>query len=345
MQAHPEALDGFPATIGVTMIVPDNEAFEKIADWGTKNDTEIVNILRYHIFPGTVSTATTEEGVPIFARTLLDGARVIIDRQHGEEVVFTSGADRRSMLLEGDIQFSDGLIQIVETVMVPPPSLVQICRDYNPLSAFLGALYQTNLSEQVTTSKNVTIFAPNNAAFQRISGALSTVSQAELLEVMKFHIVPTVLYSKDLVNGTTWPTLGSKDIIITVAGNNRYVTSSQILDPDILIDFGVVHILGDVLNPANPDARPVPTMVAQPPAFKLSGSTSTGNKVPVPFTSALPCTADCTPSAGAVTYPTLRSTPTDNGGAGALAPRCTGLAGAMGVGVLGVGMLEAAGMF
>lgn len=324
------------------MIVPNNEAFEKIADWDSNNDTEVLNILLYHIFPGTVNVGSIREGNPIFAPTLLDGARVIIDRQHGDEVVFTSGADRRSMLLEGDIDFSDGVIQIVDTVMAPPPSLGPACRIHKPLSAFLGALYQTNLSEQVLTSKNITIFAPNNAAFQRTSGAMSTLSQSELLEVMKFHIVPTVLYSRDLVDGASWPTLGGKNITVTVAGNNRYIDSSQILDPDILIEFGVVHMMGDVLNPALPDARPIPTMIAQLPAFKLSGSTSTGSKVPVPFTSALPCTADCPMPTEEII--TRQGTPTDNGGAEAFAPKCTGLAGAMGVGMLGVGVLEAAGV-
>lgn len=324
------------------MIVPDNEAFEKIADWDSHNDTEVVNILRYHIFPGTVSVGTIEEGTPLFARTLLNGTRVIVDRQHGDEVVFTSGADRRSMLLDGDIGFSDGIIQIVDTIMDPPPSLGPMCRIHKPLSAFLGALYQANLSEQILTSKDITIFAPNNAAFQRTSGTLSNLSQSELLDVLKFHIVPTVLYSSDLVNNATWPTLGGKNITVTVAGNNRYIESSQILDPDILIDFGVVHMLGGVMNPAEPDARPIPTKIAQPPAFKLSGSTSTGSRVAVPFTSALPCTAHCPVPTSEVL--TTVVPPLDNGGAGALAPKCTGLAGAMGIGVLGVGMLEAAGV-
>ncbi|KAK2600545.1 hypothetical protein N8I77_010072 [Diaporthe amygdali] len=344
LKAHPDALFGFPDTIGVTMIVPDNEAFEKI-DWDSKNKTMVTEILRYHIFPGMVSVGTTEEGTPIFSRTLLDGTRVILNRQNGDEVVFTSGADRRSMLLEGDIEFSDGLIQIVDTVMVPPPGLVPICREYNPtLAAFLGALYQTNLTGEILASKNITIFAPNNAAFQRTSGALSALSPSELLDVMKFHIVPAVVYSNDLVNGTSWRTLAGKNITVTVAGNNRYIASSQILDPDILIDFGVVHMLGNVLNPAQSDARPTPSMMVQPPAFALVGSTSTGNRVPVPFTSALPCTADCPPPTHAAAQSTSVRLPIDNSVAGGLVAECTGLMGAMGVGVLGVGMLGAAGM-
>lgn len=306
MQAHPDALKGFPDTIGVAIIVPENEAFDKIHDWDSRNETTVVDILRYHISPGTVSVGTTEAGTPIFARTLLDGSRVI-ERQHGDEVVFTSGADTRSMVLEGDIEFSDGLIHVVDTVMVPPPGLVPLCRVYNPaLGAFLGALYQANLSEQIIASKNVT------------------------------------------VNGTSWATLGGKNVTVTVAGNNRYIASSQILDPDILIGFGVIHMLGDVLNPVEANTRPVPPMVAQPPAFALIGSTSTGNRFPVPFTSALPCTADCPrPTHAKTIRPAPLSSPVDNGVAGGPGPKCTGLMGAMGVGVgvgaLGVGWLGAAG--
>ncbi|KAI3391851.1 hypothetical protein diail_6681 [Diaporthe ilicicola] len=293
-----------------------------------------------------VSVGTTEEGSPIFARTLLDGSRVIIDRQNGDEVVLTSGTDTRSMVLKGDIEFSDGLIHVVDTVMVPPPGLIPICRVYNPaLSAFLGALYQTNLIEQIVASKNVTIFAPRNAGFQRTSGALSALSPSELVEVMKFHVVPGVIYSNGLVNGTSLPTLGGKNITVTVAGNERYITSSQILDPDILIGFGVIHMLDDVLNPLQPDVHPVPTLRTQAPAFALVGSTSTGSKLPVPFTSALPCTAGCpTPTHARTTaIPTSDDLSAKNVAAGGLSPKCTGLGAAMGVGVLGVGMLGVIG--
>lgn len=104
----------------------------------------------------------------------------------------------------------------------------------------------------------------------------------------------------------------------------------------------MVHILGDVMNPAEPDARPVPTLFAQPPAFELSGSTSTGKRVPVPFTSALPCFSDCPTIFDAL--PTPKRTSTQNGGVGAFGPRCTGLGGAMGVGVVGLGVMGAAGI-
>lgn len=128
-------------------------------------------------------------------------------------MVFTSGADRRSTLLEGDLKIADGLVQIIDTVMMPPPGLVHLCRDYTPLSAFLGALHLTNLAEKIIPSKEVTIFAPNNAAFQRTSGALSSLSISELTDVLNFHIVPgTVLYSTDLLNDTTLPTLNGKNI-------------------------------------------------------------------------------------------------------------------------------------
>ncbi|KAG8166503.1 hypothetical protein KVR01_002192 [Diaporthe batatas] len=202
IKTYPRGLDGVPS-MAATFLIPDNQAFDKLTGWNFYNETQAIDTIRYHIFPDIVPVSTTHTGIPVFARTL----------QSDEEVVFTSGADRRSTLLKGDIKIADGLIQIIDTVMMPPPDLEQICSEYTPLSAFLGALYRTNLAEEIITSKEVTIFAPNDAAFQRTAGALSNLSTPELAEVLKFHVVPgAVLYSTDLLNDTTLTTLNGEKI-------------------------------------------------------------------------------------------------------------------------------------
>lgn len=111
------------------------------------------------------------------------------------------------------------------------------------------ALRQTNLFEPIFTSKNITIFASDNEAFQRIFGARSALSESEPLEAMKFHIVHSLPSSSDLVNGITWPTLAGMNTTVTVAGNNRYIGSSWILSTETLINSGMVHIFGSLTMP------------------------------------------------------------------------------------------------
>ena len=321
-----------------------------------------------------MSIGAVHVGIPVFAPTLLkDGAstnitggqRVIINNQGNGEVVFTSAADTRSTVLEGDIEFSDGMLHIVDTLLVPPSRLEPLCRVYYPhLHAFLAALYRTGLIDQAANTRDVTIFAPWDAAFQLTSGVLSALQPSELQDVLSYHIVPgRALYSTDLTNATTWPTLLSqagettgspRNITATFAGNNRYIDSSQILHADILLANGVVHMMENVLNPARPDLRPNPSRYTQAPAFELTGSTATGTRFPVPFTEALPCTGDrsgafVTTSATKQTLTTLTSTirtkttrlESSSVSGGVDVSKCTGLVKLMGVGIVGAGMLAA----
>ncbi|ROW13658.1 hypothetical protein VPNG_04506 [Cytospora leucostoma] len=430
LSRYPHVLLDLPNYAGFTVIAPDNDAFEKYGSWN-ENDTELVtDTLQYHILQGTVSIRTVEVGIPHFAPTLLvdrastnitGGQRVIIHNQGNDEIVFTSGADTRSTVIEGDIEFSDGMVHVVDTLLVPPFRLEPSCRDYHPIMrAFLAALYQTDLIDQFANTQDVTIFAPWDAAFQVTSGALTALQPSELRDILTYHIVPgKVLYSTDLKNATTWPTLAHHpgeptgppvNVTATFAGNNRYIDSSHILHADILIANGVLHMMQHVLNPARSGARPNPAKYNQVPVFSLVGSTSTGTKVPVPFTEALPSTtadsgggsggsssasatgtfstvstsetsagstsgtsAVLTEMTSAVPVPTdgtgevgetgetgvggsngaTATTITGNkgagfsangGGRGAVAPKCTGLAGALGMGVVGAGLLGAAGV-
>lgn len=319
---------------------------------------------------GKVSIKAIEVGIPVFIPTLLKdsgstnitgGQRVIINNQGNDEVVFTSGADSRSTVVEGDIAFSDGVIHIVDTILAPPSRLEPVCRVYYPIMrAFLAALYQTGLIEPFAGTRDVTIFAPWDAAFQLTSGALSALQPSELRDVLTYHIVPgRVLYSADLDNATSWPTLsqpggavGPVNVTVTFSGNNRYVDSSQILHADILVANGVVHMIENVLNPALPDVLPNPSRYTQAPVFSLTGVTATGNKAPVPFTEALPSMADppeSTDFPGATTTTTMTRHVTaifsTNGAAkGVVVPMCTGMAGILNIGVFGVGVLGAAGV-
>lgn len=173
------------------------------------------------------------------------------------------------MIERPNIPFHGGLIQVVDTVLRPPQTLSLIVPLWFPeLQAFLGALYETGLTDTIAT-QDVTVFAPRNGAFQRATGALAALSPADLRGVLAYHIVPShVLYNGQLQNGSHWATLAGGnekklEVALTIEGNNRYVDSSEILDPDILIANGVVHMYAPTrptspFVPARHDANSLP---------------------------------------------------------------------------------------
>src|SRR3569833_3778352 len=256
--------------VGAQVVAPSDEAFMKYQGWSNDNET--------------------------------CGQNIVVYKQPGDDSFFASGSGPRSTVTQADIAFAGGRVQVVDTILVPPARLETTARDAYPrdLTAFLGALYDADLVSQFADSANVTIFAPSNAAFQRVGSALTGLDKLSLARILQYHMVPhAVMPSPTLRNGTNLSTVANLPLHVTRAGNNLYVDAAQVVQPDILVANGVVHIIGDVLSPDAPALRPDPALGTQPPAFAVNGTaTATGNGAPTPFTSALPCTSDCpTPTA------------------------------------------------
>lgn len=220
-------------------------------------------VLRYHVLQKTILTTDLQVVEPHFVQTMLlnqswtnvtGGQCVKLMRQDEEEVFLVSGLDSRSMIdyQNRDIYFFEGFMQPVDTLLVPPLPLAETIRARVPsMSAFLGALYKTGLADEVMQAKDVTIFAPDNQAFQRTFEALDELTLDEFRNVLAYHIIPDrVLYSNELQHQGQFPTRATLDndeaepikITISSAGNHRYIDSSAVQDPDIMIANGVVHM-------------------------------------------------------------------------------------------------------
>ncbi|ETS78402.1 hypothetical protein PFICI_10464 [Pestalotiopsis fici W106-1] len=379
---------------GFTILAPSNAAFENIPNtvmssvWNA-NDTKVtVPLMLYHVLSTQLSMATLPSD-QVHATTLLTdpawttlagGQGVLINRQPGNLVVFVSGGGARSLLKAVDIPFKGGLIQVIDNLLVPPGPLNATLEDFQDLS-FLGALYAAGLYDQVANNNgtngtmaggagggNYTFFAPSVPGLQVVNGTLSNLTTAQLRRVMQYHIVPSaVLPSTSLENGTHYTTLlGASGPALHVhrSGNNLYVNSAQVIQSDILLENGILHILDNVLNPDVPDAAPNSNgTAAQMPVFSGAVNASTMVVTDLPFTTALPCTASCSVLTMATTVSasagnssssfvmsaatsangTKSSTATDlatssSKAGAAVLPRCKGLGvlGAMGLGAVGL---------
>ncbi|KAK4124542.1 Fasciclin-domain-containing protein [Parathielavia appendiculata] len=323
------------------------------------SDVTVVATLKYHILSRTISMPSIVKGDSIWASTALTdeklttvegGQRLILTKQPGGEVVFTSGFATRGTVVVEDLSFDSGLVQVIDSVMRVPESLESTARSaYTDLTAFVGALYAADLMSELAAQKDVTIFAPHNAAFQQLAGALEIMDKEQLRRILRYHIVPgNLTHVWELQNASTLATAaddnGKKQVSITRHTNFVFVNSAEIIQTDILISNGLVHMIDNVLNPDESDAHPdVNLTTAQPPVFTLVGATATGTTVPTPFASDLPCTASCPVVSQPTGTGTAASTePAGNGrgssssssNAGVAAARCTGLARAR----LGIGL-------
>ena len=214
------------------------------------------------------------------------------------------------------------------------------------LSGVAGALEKAQIADTVDQLSDVTIFAPNNSAFQSIGSALPNLTMSQLADILQYHgksythlpsrikpntalvINGTVAYSSTLMNGTSVPSLLGPNLMITITDGDVFVNSAKVLIPDILVANGVVHVIDNVLNPNNTMAMPTPTASVQMPAFSgASSMESLGDLTTgVPSATGQPIGAAPTPAEDASS--TMEGGASSTSASGAAQPMKTGAVGA-----------------
>ena len=100
-----------------------------------------------------------------------------------------------------------------------------------------------NISSTLTGLSNVTIFAPNNQAFQNVGSGLN-IADEDITNILNYHVVNgTVGYSSDLENGTTLQTLHGNNLTITIRNGTVFVNAARVVTPNVLVANGVIHII------------------------------------------------------------------------------------------------------
>ncbi|KAG6027016.1 hypothetical protein E4U41_001084 [Claviceps citrina] len=361
IKKYPDVLLQLPNYSGVTIAAPSNQAIDNIpytalnSVWDPDDKDKTIPLLQYHILKGTVAIGGLQEGPTFFETTMLTspaytnvttGQGVLVNKQ-GETGVLISGQGSRSTVTESDVTFSGGLVQVVDNLLVPPSRIDKTAQAFQARS-FLGSLYAAGLMPDLAYRQNVTVFAPSNEAFRSVGGTLQGLNATRLARIMSYHIVPgQVLDAKTLANGTRYATLArdasgrdaaaaaAAQLTIRQSGNNKYANSAQIVQPDVLLANGVMHIISNVLNPDAEAALPNPSIATQPPVFAVS--TAAGA-----FTTALPCTSDCPVTTtdggdGAAATATTSTRPLLHSTSKGIGPRCTARVAGAAMGMLGLG--------
>ena len=99
--------------------------------------------------------------------------------------------------------------------------------------------------------KDITIFAPTNAAFDKASSTISSLSAEKVTEALTFHVVKGVLFSTGLKDGQTLATVQGEKLKVKVLGGEVFVNGAKVVVADVLTKNGVVHVIDSVLVPSS----------------------------------------------------------------------------------------------
>ena len=253
----------------ITVFAPTDAAFVTLlgklglkAEELLSNTALLESVVEYHIVLGKVTKDDLSEG---FVPTL-NGAAVEIDLSDGVTVKGAENADdHQPKVVTPDIMASNGVIHVIDNVLLPPSSnIVEIASGIDMFSTLVAAVGEAGLVETLGMGGPFTVFAPTNDAFEAFLKEFDlelgdVLNNKELLTaVLTYHVVEGRVFSSDLKDGKEVETLQGEDIEFEIEDEEVFIEDEAdreipIIGTDVQATNGVIHIIGNVLFPFDGD--------------------------------------------------------------------------------------------
>jgi len=124
---------------------------------------------------------------------------------------------------------------------------------HNPLITTLAAeVKKAGLTGTLNAAKNITVFAPDNAAFKKLTAHDMTMmsGRAELAKILKYHVVSGRITPAELASGMTLKTLEGSQLKTSKMGSTYEVNNAAITCGNLHTANATVYIINTVLRPA-----------------------------------------------------------------------------------------------
>jgi uncharacterized surface protein with fasciclin (FAS1) repeats len=123
----------------------------------------------------------------------------------------------------------------------------------NPvLTTLVTAVKKASLVDTLNSASNITVFAPDNAAFAKIPTAtLGQVlaDKAELTKILTYHVVAGRVTPAQLASGAPLKTLEGTAVTPSKMGSTYEVNGASVVCGDVHTANATVYIIGSVLMP------------------------------------------------------------------------------------------------
>jgi transforming growth factor-beta-induced protein len=261
-----------------TVFAPTDDAFNALPTGlvtcllEENNNQILTDILLYHVVTGQIlstdlmndMTATTLQGEDVIVDLSSDGVKI-----------------NDSNVVTADVLATNGVIHVIDAVLVPPSldvvAFLETCNGSPSLSlvdipttainagifnTLFAALNAADLVDALTGPNNgpFTVFAPTDDAFDALPDGLVTCLSKEenndsLTALLLYHVANGEVLSTQLMNGMVVPTLlDGQNVIVDLSSSSSgsvvvKINDSNVVSADVLATNGVIHVIDAVLVP------------------------------------------------------------------------------------------------
>jgi uncharacterized surface protein with fasciclin (FAS1) repeats len=150
-------------------------------------------------------------------------------------------------------------VMVDGVAMTADKNIVANASGAKSVSTLVAAVKQAGLVETLSGTGPFTVFAPTNAAFDKlpkgaVAGLMDPASKAKLAGVLTYHVIPGRLVAADLKDGQELTTVNGEKLHITVKNGQIMVGNGKdapatVQIADVISSNGVTHVIDSVVLP------------------------------------------------------------------------------------------------
>lgn len=245
-----------------TVFAPTNAAFSALLTELGVTKAQLLSdkplltaVLQYHVLGARVAKSQVQLGKAI---SPLAGGIFKID-QVGADLVVTDGRNRTAKITATDVSASNGVVHLLDKVILPADKDVVATAQANPaLSILVEAVVAANLAGTLSGAGPYTVFAPTDTAFAALLTELG-LTKAQLLadtalltKVLTYHVIPARALKADIVPGNQPATVEGETFSISASLviTDKRGRTANIAATDVLTKNGVIHVIDKVILPS-----------------------------------------------------------------------------------------------
>lgn len=165
----------------------------------------------------------------------------------------------RRTVLKGVGAGTVGLLGGVGTAAAAPPSegdtIVDVAVAADGFDVLVAAVQEAGLVDALSGNRQLTVFAPTDAAFNELGVTEDNVGDvdfeeavgATLTEILTYHVTPGRRDAESVTTSDELPTLNGA--LIDVDGTNLNGDQADIVATNIEASNGIIHVIDGVLLP------------------------------------------------------------------------------------------------
>lgn len=121
-------------------------------------------------------------------------------------------------------------------------------------STLVSAIKQAELVDVLANPGPFTVFAPTNAAFDKlpagtVDGLMKAEKKADLQNILQYHVTTSSLKADFFKDGMTLGMVNGDNVTVTIKDGKVWLNNSAMIVASVQASNGMVHIIDGVLLP------------------------------------------------------------------------------------------------